>query len=192
MGKTNNPNAPQRKAKIVEFFFDASAVIKYYHQENGTKIVRFWFERLEKDRNIKPSFFLPNVCIPEVLRTFYYKAYVEQKIKEETLKIIASQFIQDLRTEKIISYDLTEEHIIATDMVYPKAFCDFQSRHTSEEKTLSAVDVMVISMALVFSRNHPKMYLVTADKEMNKIVSSFNLTTLDPTNFKTIPPELKP
>ncbi len=176
----------------VEFFFETSALVTYYHYENGSKTVRFWINDLRTARNQPAQFFVPNVSIPEVLHVCYVFRHIKNKLTEDDLNHLRATFLHDLEHGKLTVCELVPQDVLATQALYELAHQEFRARHRTSEALLSPMDILILAMAHNFKAHHPRLFLVTADAQMVRVARRIGLHALNPTDYPTIPQALKP
>ena len=176
----------------VDFFFDTSALVKYYHPEKGTRAVRFWINDFSGRRHQPARFFFPNLCIPEILHVFYVLRYLKGKLTGDLLNRLRATFLNDLERRKLAVCNLTRRDILATEPLYELAHEEYRSRPRQEEGLLSPMDIMILAMAHNFKASHSNLFLVTADTQMVRVAARIGLQVLNPNDYQAIPEELKP
>ena len=156
---------------LVEFVFDSSALVKYYNPEQGTKALRFWLNDLRKQQTHQVRFFVPNICIPEILHVFYVLRHIKRKVTDELLKCLLATFLADLEQGKLTVCNLTRQDVLATEPLYEVAHEEYRRRRHQHEGLLSPIDIMILAMATNFRQRHPHLFLVKADTQMIKVAN---------------------
>lgn len=184
-------------AKRDEFFFDTSALVKYYNNEpSGSKAVKFWINDFNQMRAEKLSFFLPNICIVETMQVLYYGRYAENKIVDDIFLTIKANLLNDIASGKYSICALDNKDIKKALEIHDEAkniYLEIQEeiKNTRLEDTtkgfLSAMDIKILAIALNFKVKHPNFYLVTADIPMSRAAKRLGLNILDPNNYQTFP-----
>ncbi len=168
------------------YVLDTSAVVRHY--TNQTPHIRDVLAALMKQRKELPcTFFIPNICIPEVLNVF---AKFHHEPDEHGVALNRGEYQQCLNDFKrdihwgrlFYSYDVNRYHIIAADEIIPFEYrVKRESRPNRDKKydRLSAMDVLVIAMAseLAFLNGAEHIALLTADARMKKVCDAIRSTS---------------
>jgi predicted nucleic acid-binding protein len=148
------------------FYFDASALIKKYTNEQGFELIHSLFGTVPR-----PEMICPQLCILEV-----FSALVRKKNAGYFSKPVFDQVVIDFRSEVIDSGDFRK--VAATDLVLQGAFA------LIEKHSINATDGVILASALeidnqLHSLAH-QLVLVSSDQRLLKATQAEGLLTFDP------------
>lgn len=149
---------------MIYYLFDASALILFY-QKADKQLDDIFIRKAKNEAFV----YLPQFCVPEVFNAFEKIHFREKSISLDIYKAYCEGFKKDVMSRSVIyCYDLHRYHNLNSHEI-------IKYEHTipyqAGEKSLSALDILVISMGVELMRIHPpkNVFLVTADKRMRTI-----------------------
>jgi len=169
---------------------DANSIIKYYHNEPGSKIVKYLF-------NFSPTaqINILNLHIPEVVSVFH-KLRVKGILSSDDIRDeIIDTFLADIRDHKILPYEFKErlfpqlfDNFNVSYSIPPpkkrKKYFWFLHGYAQELKEIADVnDMAMLTIMQEIQGIIGESYLVTSDGHVLDIARAMNIATLDPENI---------
>lgn len=184
----------------IDCLLDTNSIVKYYHNELGSNIVQYIF-----DKSLCININILNLHVAEVMSTFY-KLRVKNILKsnEQRDKLIAT-FLLDIRNNKIKVYDFRTEHLKDTERVLQKVYTipppvkskrkyiPFLGGFITELKDFADVmDSLLLVAMCEIQYLIGESYLFTSDGHVLEVAKSLNLATINPetTSINCLPPSL--
>ena len=154
---------------------DSSSIIKRYKKEQGSQVIDHLFN--EKDASIS----LPNICIPEVVATFY-TIHLQKKINKQERDELKRIFVEDIQEYSILIYNIHDRNIIKTDEIFDVSF----TISPKGKEPINAIDAIVISVALEMKASFKEAYLFTSDTHMKKVAKQMGIIVKDPAKMPAL------
>jgi hypothetical protein len=182
----------------VDCLFDTNAIVKYYHEETGSEIIKYLF-----DKSPTAIINLPNIQVIEVVSTFY-KLRKQDEIKtDEELIAIVDTFLRDIRERRIRLYDFGTSHLadvlpvcerafsIPPPINRRKSFIPFKEGLCPELKHYADMGDIALLMLMreikfVYENGGDVAYFFTSDGHVKRIAASFDIQVIDPELVKNI------
>jgi len=162
----------------VHCLLDTNALIKRYKEEEGSNLIEALFE------HPAAKHFL-NVCIPEIIATFF-SFELQGEITKDERNELKDIFIQDIREYNIIIHDVKGKTIRQTDEVHEISFQvprpTYTDPKTGQQKVkpaISAIDALVLSAALELKGNYDRIFLFTSDGHMKEVAKRLDIIVKD-------------
>lgn len=179
---------------------DSSALIKKYHSEAGSNLLKQLFNCDDCAIHVL------NIIIPEVTGAFV-RWQLEGKIDEKARKELLSFFIDDIREYRVIIHNVTHRNIVSTDDVWdysiktmPKAgpkivtaqkcpHCkkDYQNEKSTTKNRIGPNDALILSVCSELHRVYKKVFLFTSDTHMFDVALKMRLYPFNPENNPSLP-----
>jgi predicted DNA-binding antitoxin AbrB/MazE fold protein/predicted nucleic acid-binding protein len=149
---------------LSRYFFDTSAIVKYFHTEPGTAEVSRIFA--EPDRKIAIS----SIGLVEI------QSAIAIKVRSGTLDqrnagIQRARLMLDVAASEIEVYRLSDQHLEAAELLI--------GRH-SFTRRLRTLDALQLAVALDLSRQNSLDHFVVADQALAEIASLEGLAVINP------------
>ncbi len=154
---------------------DSSSIIKRYKKEQGSQVV----DALFSDKDVSIS--LPNICIPEVVATFY-TIHLQRKINKQERDELKRIFIGDIHAYSTLIHNIHDRNIIKTDEVFDVSF----TISPKGKEPINAIDAIVISIALEMKASLKDAYLFTSDTHMKKVAKQMGIIVKDPEKMSAL------
>ena len=151
---------------MIYYLFDASALILFYQKANK-KLDEIFVSKAKNESFI----YVPQFCVPEVFNTFARLYYRDKKISEDIYNQYCVAFKEHVSSRKVIyCYDLHRYHNLNAHQLFIYDHT-IPYDHINSTKSLSTLDILIISMGMELKRIHPPqdVFLVTADKRMQTV-----------------------
>lgn len=164
---------------------DASALIKKYHEEKGSKRVEELFEQSDV------AIHLLNVAIPEVIGTFF-RWQLQGKLKPANREKLKEIFLEDVKSYKIVVHNINDRNIVETDNVWETSLTVpqpvyYTAKHKRKTKSrVGPIDVLVISVCRELWAIYGKSYLFSSDEHMLKVATKLAINVYDPEEIKEL------
>lgn len=179
---------------------DASALLKKYHEETGSDLIRALFNHPDC------AIHMLNVTIPEVTGAFV-RWQLDEDIDSDTRNALKDVFIDDIKDYKVVVHNITDRNIIQTDDVWdksvgikpaklrdimdtihcPKCGDSFERKIERRKQRVGPVDVLVLSACLALKASYGKVYLFSCDDHMLKVAAKKRITTCNPEASMQLP-----
>jgi hypothetical protein len=179
--------------------FDTNALIKYYVPLVGSDIVRYL---IDKNNIIKAN--ISNVQIAEMISLFYKFRTNGVLSSDEHVVQCVHTFLNDLKTERFLTYDFCNEHLldfavykkVATtptpevSLAFAKQFGNVIKGTKDSADTADTILLLIMREMNLMADG--KAYLVTCDAHVKAIAQTLGLKVLDPEKetMATLPDEL--
>jgi uncharacterized protein len=149
---------------LAQYFFDTSALVKYYHAEPGTAIVSAIFA--EQGRKIRIS----SLGLLEAQSAFALKVR-SKMITTQAAGLQRSHLMLDVAASAIEVYSLTEDHFAAAARLIGQY---------GAASRLRALDALQLAVALDLSSQGLLDSFVVADRALAEIATSEGLKVIEP------------
>ena len=179
---------------------DASALLKKYHQEVGSDVIRALFNRKDCALHIL------NVTIPEITGAFV-RWRLDNDIKPCDRETLKNLFIDDIRDYRVVVHNITHRNIVETDNVWTKSITpkppwgpeiiepiectkcgeSFERKIKRRKPRVGPVDVLVLSVCLALRASYDKIYLFSSDGHMLTVAQKLGITTCNPEAIMKLP-----
>ena len=149
------------------YFFDSSAIVKYYHPEAGSNVVN---QLLEAEDS---RFYIARLAVVEVQRALAGKARVKL-IDPSELQELRGQFYADLRIRRFRVKKLNTFHFHSAVRLV--------NRYGPEDATpnLYSLDALHLAVALDIRTRDGLDTFVSADKDLCAVAEAEQLSVLNP------------
>ena len=149
---------------MAQYFFDTSAIVKYYHTELGTPKVSAIFAEAERKVRISSLGFL------EIQSAFAMKVR-SGILDRKAAGMQLARLMLDIAAGDIEVYGLTADHfLIAERLIGRHGFAD----------RLRTLDALQLAVALDLSDQRLVDQFVVADKSLVSVATSEGLSVLNP------------
>ena len=146
------------------YFFDTSALVKYYHQETGHQHVVDLIEHAENDIRISHLSYVEwHSALARQVRT--------QAISADDFSRLRSRFYSDLKGRKIKTIACSNAHLWQAK----RLLCTH-----ALTQSLRTLDALQLAIALHFHRRIPLAAFVCADTAFCPVVEKAGLLVLNP------------
>ena len=145
------------------YFFDTSALVKYYHAESGPSRVRSILE--EPARQVRIS----TLGLVEAQSVFAMKVRSSQ-VTRDVAGLLRARLMLDIAAGSIEIYTLTEDHFAEAERLIGR----FAFSHRL--RTLDALQLAVLDL----SQQNLLDYFVVADRALAEIGASVSLKVINP------------
>ena len=149
---------------MARYFFDTSAIVKYYHTEPGTAEVSRIFA--EPDRKIAIS----SIGFAEIQSAIAIKVR-SGSLDPKHAGIQRARLMLDVAAGEIEVYRLSDQHLEAAELLI--------GRH-SFTRRLRTLDALQLAVALDLSRQNLLDHFVVADQALAEIASLEGLAVINP------------
>jgi predicted nucleic acid-binding protein len=149
---------------LARYFFDTSAIVKYYHAEPGTAEVSRIFA--EPDRKIAIS----GIGLVEIQSAIAIKVR-SGALDRKNAGIQRARLMLDVAAGEIEVYRLSDQHLEAAELLI--------GRH-SFTRRLRTLDALQLAVALDLSRQNLLDRFVVADQALAEIGSLEGLAVINP------------
>jgi len=149
---------------LVHYFFDTSAIVKYYHAEPGTAKVSKIFS--EPDRKIAIS----SIGFIEIQSAFAIKVR-SGTLNQKNAGMQRARLMLDVAAGELEVYRLADQHLEAAEILI--------GRH-SFTRRLRTLDALQLAVALDLSRQNLLDHFVVADQALAEVASLEGLKVINP------------
>ena len=146
------------------YFFDTSALVKFYHSEKGTERVSATFA--QADRKIKIS----ALGLVELYSAFAMKVRTGV-IDRTTVTALRTRVLADIEAENFEVHQLMGSHLVSAGQLI--------LRH-SFSKRLRTLDALQLAVALDLADQQVVNYFVTADAALAEVAVLEGLSVINP------------
>lgn len=148
----------------MHYFFDTSAIVKYYHAEPGTAKVSKIFS--EPDRKIAIS----SIGFIEIQSAFAIKVR-SGTLNQKNAGMQRARLMLDVAAGELEVYRLADQHLEAAEILI--------GRH-SFTRRLRTLDALQLAVALDLSRQNLLDHFVVADQALAEVASLEGLKVINP------------
>lgn len=149
---------------MAQYFFDTSAVVKYYHVEAGTPAVSAMFS--ERDRKLRIS----SLGFLEIQSSFAMKVR-SGALDRNAAGIQRARFMLDVAAGDIEVYGLTDDHFGAAGRLI--------GQH-SFKRRLRTLDALQLAVALDLANQNLLDSFVVADQSLGEVATLEGLKVINP------------
>jgi predicted nucleic acid-binding protein len=149
---------------LAQYFFDTSAVVKYYHTEAGTPKVSAIF--VEPQRTIRIS----SLGFLEIQSAFAMKVR-SGVLDRRAAGMQRARFMLDIAAGDIEVYSVTEDHFAMAERLI--------GRHSFSHR-LRTLDAIQLAVALDLSTQNLLDRFVAADQSLGRVAATEGLNVLNP------------
>jgi predicted nucleic acid-binding protein len=149
---------------LARYFFDTSAIVKYYHAEPGTAEVSRIFA--EPDRKIAIS----SIGFVEIQSAFAIKVR-SGTLDPKNAGMQRARLMLDVAAGQLEVYRLAHQHLEAAELLIGRY---------SFTRRLRTLDALQLAIALDLSRQNLLGHFVVADKALAEIASIEGLMVVNP------------
>jgi hypothetical protein len=178
-------------SKTSDLLFDSSAIAKFYCYELGSTTVDYWLKTHNNTKNRKNieklSFYLPNICISELIKAIVDKYEEKHLLKDVSYLNMIATCLNDVDTFKY--YFVC--NITPKDLARSKDVLEFMYREFNED-ILSPVDALILARALNMRDKNPNLYVAVDDADMKQVGEKLGLIMLNPRERNAIPVSIRP
>jgi hypothetical protein len=149
---------------LAQYFFDTSAIVKYYHEEAGTPQVAAIFS--EPDRKIRIS----SLGLLEIQSTFAMKVR-SGVLDRNAAGTQRARLMLDIAAGDIEVYGMTQEHFVTAERLV--------GRHGFTHR-LRTLDALQLAVALDLSSQTLVDHFVAADQVLGEVAAVEGLKVINP------------
>jgi len=163
---------------------DASALIKKYHDEPGTEMIKALFE------HNATVIYLLNIAIAEVLGTFL-RLRREGEITPEKRNQVKADFLKDITSnKKIVIHNISDRNVKETENVWGESMAvprPYANGKRKKKRRVGTVDVFVLSVCQELNKKHGQAYLFSSDEHMLKVAEKLRISAHNPQAIQRLP-----
>jgi hypothetical protein len=152
---------------LPQYFFDTSAIVKYYHSEIGTPTVTRIFA--ERDRRVRIS----SLGFLEIQSAFAMKVR-SRALSREASGMLRSRLLLDVAASDIEIYKITDNHFATAQRLIGEH--SFSAR-------LRTLDALQLAVAIDLTQQSLLDHFVVADTSLAAVAMAEQLNVINPEGF---------
>ena len=149
------------------YFYDASALVKRYHTEQGSSIINPLFDG-------EARHFISELSVVEIHAAFSKKRLTKEITTDEALRRVRAQFSNDIKSRKIAVVQISSTHYREAERLVRQYGTD------ADTGIIRSLDALQLAVALDFQNRTEIDAFLSSDHRQCSVASAEGLNVLNP------------